>query len=91
MARGYDLAPVGVQISLGVCGIDVIEVRLLVGLCPVQIRHVLAGSALTEPPTLRISQVPDQAQKREVRRGTARCFSRATVKPEHLVSKVSRW
>src|SRR5262249_60400235 len=45
-----------------------VEVGTLVRLGPVQVTHILAGSALAEPPALGVGQVPNQAQKREVRR-----------------------
>jgi hypothetical protein len=68
LARRDNLAPVGVQVSLGVGGLDVVEVGIAVGLGELQVRHILTGRALAEPPALRVGQVPDQAQKRKVRR-----------------------
>ena len=58
-ARRGDLAPVGVQVSLGVGGLNVVEAGIVVGLGLVQVRHVLAGSALAEPSALLVGHVPD--------------------------------
>src|SRR5215475_13662746 len=53
-ARRGDLAPVGTQVSPGVGGPDAVEIGTRVSLGPVQVRHILTGSALAEPPALGI-------------------------------------
>jgi hypothetical protein len=55
-----DLAPVGVQVDLGVATSMSLKSLVFVSLGEVQIGHMLASRTLTKPPALDVGQVPNQ-------------------------------